>query len=154
MTVTDKLYPLDQYEKFFGTFSAHAIEVDGTLYPTVEHSYHVSRYADNGVREEIRTAKSPYLAWEISQKYKSSQLPDFDTKKVEVMEELCRAKLQQHADVKAALTTSGDDVIVKNFPDSFWGIGKNGIGKNVMGVMEFQGMRRTHWVLGAGMRGT
>lgn len=135
MTVTDKLYPFDQYEKFLATFSAHAIEVDSVLYPTVEHAYQVSRYDDEGIREEIHSAKSPYLAWEISQKYKSQQLPDFDARKATVMERLCRVKLEQQADVKAALIASENDVIVKNFPDPFWGIGKDGIGKNTMGII-------------------
>jgi ribA/ribD-fused uncharacterized protein len=133
--MTNRIYPLDQYEKFLATFSAHAIEYQGKLYPTVEHAYHSSRYSDEAIKEEIRQAKSPYLAWEISQKYKAGQIADFDTKKVAVMEELCRLKLAQHEDVKAGLLASGDDVIVKNYPDPFWGIGKDGVGKNMMGIM-------------------
>jgi ribA/ribD-fused uncharacterized protein len=133
--MTDKLYPLDQYEKFLATFSAHAIECDGVWYPTVEHAYHASRYTDVAIKEEIRQAKSPYLAWEISQKHKAIQMADFDAKKAEVMEELCRLKLEQHRDVHAGLLASGDDVIVKNYPDPYWGIGKDGIGKNMMGII-------------------
>jgi ribA/ribD-fused uncharacterized protein len=133
--MTDKLYPLDQYERFLSAFSAHAIEHEGVLYPTVEHAYHASRYTDLAIKEEIRQAKSPYLAWEISQKHKGGQIADFDAKKSEVMEELCRLKLEQHRDVHAGLITSGDDVIVKNFPDPYWGIGKDGIGKNMMGII-------------------
>ena len=133
--VTRKLYPLDQYEKFLGAFSAHAIEYKGKLYPTVEHAYHASRYANEVVQEEIRAAKSAFKAWEVSQKYKANQLTDFDTRKSEVMEELCRLKLTQHEDVKLGLLASGDDTIVKNYPDPYWGIGMDGVGKNEMGVI-------------------
>jgi len=132
---TRKLYPLDQYEKFLATFSAHALEYKGKIYPTVEHAYHASRYADDKIQEEIRLTKSPYLAWELSQKYKAGQIADFDARKSAVMEELCRLKLEQHADVKAGLLASGDDTIVKNYPDPYWGIGKDGVGKNEMGVI-------------------
>jgi ribA/ribD-fused uncharacterized protein len=132
---TRKLYPLDQYEKFLATFSAHAIEYKGKLYPTVEHAYHASRYVDEKIQEEIRAAKSPYIAWELSQKYKAGQMSDFDARKSAVMEEICRLKLTQHEDVKAGLLASGDDTIVKNYPDPYWGIGPNGVGKNEMGVI-------------------
>ena len=131
--VTRKLYPLDQYEKFLATFSAHAIEYKERLYPTVEHAYHASRYSDEAVQEEIRRAKSPFLGWEVSQKHKADQLAGFDARKSDVMEELCRLKLGQHADVKEGLLASGDDTIVKNYPDPYWGIGADGVGKNEMG---------------------
>ena len=131
----DKLYPLDQYERFLATFSAHAVEHEGVTYMTVEHAYHCQRYDDPAIRDDIRAAKSPYLAWELSQRHKVHQRPDFDARKADVMEELCRLKLQQHHDVEAGLRASGDDVIVKNYPDLFWGIGKDGTGKNMMGVI-------------------
>ena len=133
--MTDKLYPLDQYERFLATFSAHAVEYKGVLYPTVEHAYHCQRYGDAAVVEEIRKASSPYLAWEVSQRHKSAQAPDFDERKAAIMEELCRAKLEQHRDVEAGLRASGEDTIVKNYPDPFWGVGRDGVGKNMMGVV-------------------
>ena len=133
--MTRRLYPLDQYEKFLATFSAHAIEYKGKQYPTVEHAYHCLRYIDPKIQEEIRSAKSAYMSWEVSQKFKAKQASDFDERKAVVMEELCRAKLAQHADVKEALIESGEDVIVKNFPDPFWGIGMNATGQNMMGVI-------------------
>ena len=131
--MTDKLYPLDQYERFLATFSAHAVEYKGMVYPTVEHAYHCQRYADAAVMEAIRLASSPYAAWELSQKHKSTQAPGFDERKAAIMEELCRAKLAQHKDVESGLRASGTDTIVKNYPDPFWGIGKDGVGRNEMG---------------------
>lgn len=133
--MTDRIYPLDQYERFLAAFSAHAIEYNGKIYPTVEHAYHASRYTDEALKEEIRSAKSPYVAWAISQKYKPTQIPDFDAKKSAMMEELCRLKLNQHEDVREGLIASGNDVIVKNYPDPYWGIGKDGTGKNQMGFI-------------------
>lgn len=126
---------MHEYEQYLGAFSAHAIEYKGVVYPTVEHAYHCQRYADPKIQEEIRGALSAYKAWETSQKYKSQQFADFDAKKAEIMEELCRAKLAQHEDVQEALKVSGDAVIVKDYPDSFWGIGMDGVGKNLMGVI-------------------
>ncbi len=124
----------------FSPFTAHAIEYGGVLYPTVEHAYHAQRYADPAIREEICTARSPLMAWSVSQKYKAQQQPDFPERKVSVMKELCRAKLEQHADVRQALLESGDRAIVKHTvvgpgPDGFWDDGGDGSGKNMTGVI-------------------
>jgi len=77
--------------------------------------------------------RSAKLAWGISQKYKSEQIADFDNRKVAVMEEIFRAKLEQHEDVKEILLGSEDALIIKSYPDPFWGIGLDGIGRNENG---------------------
>lgn len=129
----EETYPFELFEKFLAPFSGHMLEFKGVLYTTTEHAYHCQRYTDPSVIEEIKQARSAYLAWETSQKYKSSQLVDFDSKKVEIMEELFKAKLAQHADVKEALIKSGETTIVKHQADKFWGDGLDGAGKNEMG---------------------
>lgn len=128
----------DLFVTYFSGYSAHAIEYKGTVYPTVEHAYHCQRYLDSGVIEEIRAARSPFKAWEVSQKYKGSQIADFNERKAAVMEELCRAKLAQHEDIRRALIESGDMPIVKHIttgpkPDGFWDDGADGNGRNETG---------------------
>jgi len=130
-----RIFPMHEYEQYLSAFSAHAIEYKGVVYPTVEHAYHCQRYSDPKIQEEIRGASSAFKAWEASQKYKAQQASDFDARKAEVMEGLCRAKLAQHKDVHEALVVSADSVIIKDFPDPFWGIGQDGVGKNLMGVI-------------------
>ena len=130
-----KMYPLHEYAEYLSAFSAHMLEYKGLLYPTVEHAYHCQRYSDSSIIEEIKNARSAHGAWEVSQKYKAQQDPDWDTKKAAVMEELCRAKLAQHLIVKEALIASGDAVIIKDYPDPFWGVGLNGEGRNEMGKL-------------------
>jgi ribA/ribD-fused uncharacterized protein len=130
-----RIFPLHEYEQYLSAFSAHAVTYKGVTYPTVEHAYHCQRYSDPKIKDEIRKALSAFKAWEASQKYKSQQFHDFDSKKEEIMEELCRAKLEQHNDIKEALLVSDDAVIIKDFPDPFWGIGMDGVGQNKMGVM-------------------
>jgi ribA/ribD-fused uncharacterized protein len=128
-----RMYPMHEYTEYLSVLSAHMVEFKGTMYATCEHAYHCQRYADSAVVEEIKNARSAYAAWEVSQKYKVKQSPDWDTQKAAVMEEICRAKLAQHPIVRDALIASGDSVIVKDYPDSFWGIGLDGKGQNVMG---------------------
>lgn len=123
---------------YFSGYSAHQVELDGAVYPTVEHGYHCKRYGNPAIVAEIQSAKSPRKAWEISQKYKSQQLADFNDRKVQVMEELNRAKRDQHEDVRQALIDSGEMPIVKHWttgspPDGFWDDGIDGSGRNEVG---------------------
>jgi len=128
-----RIFPIDQFEKYFIPFSAHNVEYKGVLYQTAEHAYHSQRYTDQKILEEIANARSAYIAWQTSQKYKSQQISGFEEQKFKIMEDICRAKVQQHEDVKEALIESGEDVIVKNYPDAIWGIGMDGSGRNEMG---------------------
>ena len=127
-----RIYSLHDYEQYLSAFSAHAIEYKGIVYSTVEHAYHCQRYADESIQKEIRDARSAYKAWGTSQKYKDKERANWKDQKAVVMEELCRAKLSQHEDVKQALIESREDVIVKDYPDAFWGIGMDGEGRNEM----------------------
>ncbi len=130
--------PDDIFVTYFSGYSAHAVEYNGLVYSTVEHAYHCQRYTDALIIEEIRSARSPFKAWEVSQKHKSGQVADFNERKVAVMEELCRAKLAQHEDVRRELIGSGDAIIVKHIttgpkPDGFWDDGADGAGRNETG---------------------
>lgn len=139
----DDRLPDTVFAIYFSPYTAHAIEIDGVVYPTMEHAYQCSRYADDAIREEIRAARSPVKAWEISTKYKSShQLPEFrdGNHKLAVMKNLMRLKRDQHEEVRKALVDSGTKRIVKHistYPpgDGFWDDGENGEGENRMGRM-------------------
>ena len=127
----------DIFASYFSGYSAHMVEYKGVVYPTAEHAYHCQRYTDPKIIEEIRSARSPFKAWQISQRYKSQQVPDFNERKVEVMRDICREKLQQHEDVRQALIETGDAIIkhITTGPkaDGFWDDGEDGSGRNEAG---------------------
>lgn len=138
----DKTLSLEIFAVYFSPYSAHAIEVDGVVYSTVEHAYQCQRYTDQKIIEEIRAARSPVKVWAVSSKYKAVQIPEFkqDEYKLGVMKKLMRLKVDQHEDVRRALIDSGDIKIVKHittYPpgDGFWDDGKDGTGLNHMGRM-------------------
>lgn len=130
-----KILPFDLYERMLSAFSGHMVEYKGMVYPTAEHAYHCQRYTDPAVLDEIKNARSAKLAWEASQKYKSQQMLGFEEGKVALMEDICRAKLAQHADVKEVLLWSEGMAIIKTYPDPFWGIGLDGEGRNELGKL-------------------
>lgn len=134
------MYPLEKFYIYFSPYTAHQIEIDGVIYPTVEHVYQCSRYTDLKIIDEIRNAKSPVQAWETSTKYKHLQIPEFkdENHKLKVMEKLMRLKAEQHEEIRQALLDSGDLQIVKHittYPpgDGFWDDGEDGNGLNHIG---------------------
>lgn len=137
-----EIYPLEKFFIYFSPYTAHAIEIDGTVFPTVEHAYQCQRYTDQKIIEEIRASRSPVSAWEISTKYKHLQIPEFKDEKykLEVMKKLMKLKVEQHEEIRKALLDSGDMKIVKHittYPpgDGFWDDGEDGSGLNHMGRM-------------------
>lgn len=110
----ENVVPLAIFLYYFSPYSAHMIEYNGVLYPTAEHAYHCQRYDDPTIQQRIREARSPLLAWQISQTYKGQQQPDFSERKAAVMEAICAAKLTQHDDVRQALLDSDSARIVKH----------------------------------------
>ncbi len=134
------MYPLEQFHIYFSPYTAHVLEKDGVLYPTLEHAYHCLRYDNVDIIKEIILARSPMLAWHISQKYKQFQVPTFSERKVEVMRELIQLKVAQHEDVRKALLSSGDVKIIKRITtgpkaDGFWDDGEDGEGLNHVGKL-------------------
>ena len=134
--------PLEIFYIYFSPYTAHAIEIDGVVYPTVEHAYQCARYIDKNIIEEIRNTPSPVKAWEVSSKYKSIQVSEFknDEHKLSVMKDIMRLKARQHEDVRRALLDSGEMEIVKHivtYPpgDGFWDDGEDGTGLNHTGRM-------------------
>ncbi len=121
----------------FNNFSAHAIEFRGEFYPTSEHAYQAAKCTDPRGREAIRNARSPSQAKLLANEtYGAAKDPDWESKKVVVLEEILRVKLAQHPEAQDALRESGDDAIVEDSPtDYFWGQGADGSGQNMLGKL-------------------
>lgn len=134
------MLPLEIFYIFFSPYTAHAIEIDGVIFPTVEHAYQCKRYSDIKIIEEIKAATSPVKAWETSSRYKHLQIPEFKSEeyKLKVMKQLMTLKALQHDDVRSALINSEGLKIVKHIVsdppgDGFWDDGKDGKGLNHVG---------------------
>jgi hypothetical protein len=127
---TPKFYALNN-------FSAHAIEFRGRLYPTSEHAYQAAKCTDPEGQEAIRKARSPLQAKALAREvYGEARDPGWDSKKVDIVEEILRAKLAQHSEVRQALNESGNEEIIEDSPtDYFWGEGADGSGQNVLGKL-------------------
>jgi ribA/ribD-fused uncharacterized protein len=117
-------------------FSAHAISLWGFNFPTAEHAFQWNKFHENQptIAETILHATSPHIVKEISDNNKNKQPIDWSEKKISVMEEIIRAKTEQHVDVQDILRKTRGRKIIENSPvDNFWGAGKDGQGQNMLG---------------------
>ena len=112
-------------------FSAFKIRFQGHLYSTVGYIETAPEIA-----KAIMTSASPYDALTISHENIEKRRPDWNDVKVEIMEQLLRAKTEQHPYVKKKLIATGDHILVEDSPtDSFWGCGPNRDGANMLGKL-------------------
>lgn len=117
-------------------WSAHAVEIWGERFPTIEHAYHWRKFSETApeVATEILAAPSPWATMQIDRRHKAKRRTDWHDVKVAIMTEIVQAKVAQNQDVREMLLATGTKQIIENSPvDAFWGCGENGDGRNQMG---------------------
>jgi ribA/ribD-fused uncharacterized protein len=120
-------------------FSPHGFELDGLYWPTVEHYFQAQKFSGTDYMEKIRTARGPKAAGELGQTRKLKLREDWEDVKESVMLKALRRKFETHADLRDLLLSTGDAPIIENAPsDYYWGCGKDGSGKNRLGVLLMQ----------------
>lgn len=127
-------YPREFYP--FDNFAAFQLVWRGIRWATSEHTYQAAHFLDTApeLAERIRDAMSPDEAYKIANTHQDQEPADWAEQKVAVMEEICRAKLEQNPYVRHKLLQTGDLPIVEDSPkDSFWGWGPDREGRNELG---------------------
>jgi len=123
----------------WSNFAPCSVELDGLLYPSVEHAFQAAKTPDFKKREEIRKALTPGLAKRLGRKVPLR--PDWELVKENVMYSLLRQKFQ-NSPFKADLLSSKSSPIIENttpYHDLVWGIcycpSHNGQGNNLLGKL-------------------
>lgn len=120
----------------FSNFSAHAIELDGHGWPTVEHYFQAQKFQGTRRADLIRRARTPLRAAELGRDRSTALRRDWERVKVDVMRRAVEAKFRTHADIREILLSTGDEVIVEDtVTDHYWGRGRTGTGKNKLGLI-------------------
>lgn len=122
-------------------WSANAVTISRQTFATLEHAYHYMKFAETApeIAAEIQVAPSPWAAMQIERKHRDKRRTDWQDVKVAIMTDLVRAKVSQNDDVRDCLEKTRDKSIIENSPwDSFWGAGKDGKGRNMMGQILMQ----------------
>lgn len=128
----------DEYH-FLSNFYLCWIEFDGAWYPSVEHAYVASKTLDHEIRKQV-LSKTPGQAKRFGRTI--ALRSDWETVKLNVMEQLVRFKFTYHEDLKQKLIdTQGRLLEEGNFhKDQFWGTyygkGHNHLGKILMTIRD------------------
>jgi len=129
---------------FLSNFHPAPFELDGEVWPTVEHYYMAMKSEDPAYRQQIMAAPTPGKAKRLgdSKENPAKQSlfrtgialnPNWNTEKLKVMQRAVAAKFSQNPQLKQALLQTGNAELIEDSPtDSFWGIG-NGSGQNWLG---------------------
>jgi N-glycosidase YbiA len=135
----------DEYGSF-SNFSAHGFELDGEYWPTSEHYFQAQKFPGTPHSDRIRQAKTPKDAAKMGRDRSLPLRPDWEQVKDEIMKKAVLRKFETHGEIREILLATGDEEIVENSPiDYYWGCGKDGSGKNMLGqiLMEVREILRS-----------
>ncbi len=120
----------------FSNFSSFEVKWHGRVWKTSEHAYQASHFFDTvpELVEKIFNISSAHEAYKIAKSNAKKAPANWGDIKVDIMEDICKHKLQQHLYVQRKLLQTKDLYMVEDSPkDSFWGWGENRKGRNELG---------------------
>ena len=127
-----KFYKLKDPHGYMGNFWKARHFVYGRWWNTTEASYQAQKTNVESEVLAIQQAVKPMEARNLGQKV--TMRADWDLIKDIVMYDCVMAKFLQHKDLRDQLLATGDEELVENSPiDPWWGCGKDGTGKNMLG---------------------
>jgi ribA/ribD-fused uncharacterized protein len=118
---------------FLSNFYQSDMVVNGKLYRTNEHFYQAHKTSNEKEHEQIRNQVTPYQAKQIARHV--TLIPDWDNKRIEVMKIGLEEKFKNPILKKKLLETLPYNLIENSPYDNFWGCGKDGKGKNMLGQL-------------------
>ena len=141
--ISNKIPPADEkilfYEGskyFLSNFSSFRVRWRGFDWMTSEHAYQTAKFSDQEIVDKIKNAASAHDAKKIARAHSDKKMDNWSEIKIDVMEEILRAKLAQHPYIRRKLLENGNREIVENSPtDSFWGRGPDWKGQNWLGKL-------------------
>ncbi|MDA0564568.1 NADAR family protein [Streptomonospora sp. S1-112] len=137
VTLNQTVFPSGWPDRL-GTFALRndypaPIDVEGEVYPSVQHAYWALSTAQAADRTRVREAPSTREAQERGGR--ARRRPDWPAVRLAVMADLLRAKFTQHPDLAEVLLSTGEAPIsYTGFSDSpYWLDDPDGRGRNWMG---------------------
>ena len=125
----------------FSNFSAHGFTLDELWWPTSEHYFQAQKFVttDRPWFEQIQMVKTPKQAAKMGRDRTHPLREDWEQVKEEIMFQGVLQKFTTHEKLRQILLETGEEAIVENSPiDYYWGCGKDGSGKNRLGIILMQ----------------
>jgi hypothetical protein len=122
----------------FSNFAPCGFEEDGKYWPTVEHYFQAQKFKGKECeahRERIRKARSPREAKQLGQSRKFPLRGDWECVKENIMRHALRKKFEDPR-LRELLLSTGNRPLIEASPyDDYWGEGRDGRGRNRLGVL-------------------
>jgi N-glycosidase YbiA len=121
--------------KDFSNLAPYPIELEGKVWGSVEHYFQFKKYekTDPQYARKIRNAATPKDAKKLSLQ-NDKYPPGWEEDSVNLLKVAVRKKFESYPQLKNLLLSTGDEELIEANPDDyFWGEGKDGSGKNMMG---------------------
>ncbi len=118
----------------FSNFAPYPVELDGQIWPTVEHYFQAQKFLDSEHQAAIRSEASPMKAAKMGRDRNRPLRTDWEAVKDDIMRAAVHAKFTQHPQLAQLLIETGNATIVEHTKnDAYWGDGGDGSGKNMLG---------------------
>lgn len=110
---------------------------EGREYPCSEYAYQVGKPNKPEIADWLLTAPTPSLCAQAAHALLPWQVaPNWSEAKVPRMRAVLRAKFDQNPELALRLAETGDAVLIEDSKsDAFWGVGRKGAGKNMLGKL-------------------
>lgn len=132
--MTIYFYKINEEYGCFSNFSNHGFELDGKWWRTSEHYFQAQKFAESEYEEEVRLAKTPMDAAIMGRDRAKPLRRDWEEVKDNIMRKAVLQKFRSHKDILDILLSTGqEEIIEKTSNDYYWGWGKDGTGKNMLG---------------------
>lgn len=129
-----KFYKINEQYGCFSNFAHYDFELDGKKWMTSEHYFQAQKFIGTEYVEIIRLLDNPMKAAEMGRDRKLPLREDWEQVKDDIMRKAVFEKFSQNEEIKKILLSTGKENIVENTSnDYYWGCGKDGSGKNVLG---------------------
>ena len=100
-------------------------------FKTLEHAFQASKTLVKSEQEEIINAVTAKAAKRLGKR--CTLRPDWETKKLSIMDRLVRDKFSQHFSLKLKLLNLEGVKLIQGNSDGFWGVASDGEGENHLG---------------------
>ncbi len=122
---------------FLSNLYKRPVEFEGRQFTCSETAYQFGKPRDIDVAEWIISAPKPHLCAAAAHSLFAFDIrQDWNSVKIDRMRAVLWAKFVQHEDLQKSLLDTGNArLIEESKSDAFWGIGKSGKGKNMLGVL-------------------
>jgi hypothetical protein len=122
---------------FLSNLYKRELVFEGKKFKTSEHAYQYGKFAKKEVAEWAMEAPSPHLVAILAHGlFRWDVTPSWSQIKVDRMKSVLKEKFIQHEDLKNKLLETGNKFLIEESNiDAYWGIGKNGKGKNMLGLL-------------------